>query len=71
MTTRRKEKEVRKKRFATVLAVALVPAAMLASAAAASSAPGAGGADGGKAGKGATSGFATEGSKRFGAGESS
>jgi hypothetical protein len=54
-----------------VLAVAAMPAAMLASAGAASAASGDGGAEGGKADKNAEPGFTTEGSKRLTTSESS
>ena len=60
-----------RKRLATVLAAALVPAAMLAGAGAASAAPGGGAGEVEKAGKGAPSGFTTEGSKRLTTSESS
>ena len=60
-----------RKRLATVLAAALVPAAMLASAGAASAAPGGGGAEGEKAVKKAAPGFTMEGSRRLSTGESS
>ena len=59
-----------RKRLATVLAAALVPAAMLDGAGAASAAPG-GAQEGEKTGKGAPSGFTTEGSKRLTTSESS